>query len=315
MNPGSTLSPNVTSAPDTSAGAPPNTVIYGGKYDGNADGSDETSVDWRVTFANDPNDLFNGFNGGQGGGTVDINILSLMHVYHGNIAFDLGMSEHRVSGTGTFSNPVSRTTTTMTASASDPLTMKLADGTANARANACAHSFHGAVQLSVAGSDGTLASQWRFASDSSTVAVTGATFTTPGGQSTAIPDTSVDLGCDGANNINDWVGRYQIRWACLPAEFGEFTTRITVKNSTTVSMLDDEDTPDEAYEATVIGTSARAIRGFFIDGPDGARYREDFNWTLNPNGSGFSQTSRYRYIEGTQVGLGGICVARATRIP
>jgi hypothetical protein len=315
MNPGSTLSPNVTSAPDTSAGAPPNTVIYGGKYDGNADGSDETSVDWRVTFANDPNDLFNGFNGGQGGGTVDINILSLMHVYHGNIAFDLGMSEHRVSGTGTFSNPVSGTTTTMTASASDPLTMKLADGTANARANACAHSFHGAVQLSVAGSDGTLASQWRFAGDSSTVAVTGATFTTPGGQSTAIPDTSVDLGCDGANNINDWVGRYQIRWACLPAEFGEFTTRITVKNSTTVSMLDDEDTPDEAYEATVIGTSARAIRGFFIDGPDGARYREDFNWTLNPNGSGFSQTSRYRYIEGTQVGLGGICVARATRIP
>jgi hypothetical protein len=101
----------------------------------------------------------------------------------------------------------------------------------------------------------------------------------------------------------------------LPAEFGEFTTRITVKNSTTVSMLDDEDTPDEAYDATVIGTSARAIRGFFIDGPDGARYREDFNWTLNPNGSGFSQTSRYRYIEGTQVGLGGICVARATRIP
>jgi hypothetical protein len=35
-----------------------------------------------------------------------------MHVYHGNIAFDLGMSEHRVSGTGTFSNPVSGTTTT-----------------------------------------------------------------------------------------------------------------------------------------------------------------------------------------------------------
>ena len=315
MNPGSTLSPNVTSAPDFSAGAPPNTVIYGGKYDGNADGSDETTVNWRVTFVNDPNDLFNGFNGGQGGGTIDINILSLMHVYHGNIAFNLGMSEHRVSGTGTFSNPVSGTTTTMTASASDPLTMQLADGSANARANACAHSFHGAVQLSVAGSDGTLASQWRFARDSSTVAVTGATFTTPAGQSTAIPDTSVDLGCDGSNNINDWVGRYQIRWACLPAEFGEFTTRITVKNLTTVSMLDDEDTPDEAYEATVIGSSARAIRGFFIGGPDFARYREDFNWTLNPNGSGFSQTSRYHYIEGTQVGLGGICVARATRIP
>jgi len=315
MNPGSTLSPNITGTPDTSAGAPPNTVMYGGTYDGNADGSDETTVDLHVTFANDPNDLFSGFGGGQGGGTVDINILSLMHVYHGNLTFKLGMSEHEVSGTGTFVNPVSGTTTTMAAGASDPFRIRLADGTASKRANACAHSLDGALQLSVAGSDGTLASQWNFARESSTVAVTGATFTTPSGQSTAIPDTSLDLGCAGTNSINEWVGHYQIRWACLPAETGEFATRITVKNATTVTMIDDGDTAADAYDAAVIGTSVRAIRGFFIDGPVGARYREDFNWTLNIDGSGFSQSSRYVYFEGSQQGLGGICVARAKRIP
>ena len=146
MNAGSTLSPNVTAAPDTSAGAPPNTFTYQGSYDGNASGGDETTLDLRVTFVNDPSD-FTGFNGGQGTGTVDINILSLMHVYHGNIAFTLGMSEHRVSGTGTFANPMTGSTTTMTVSASDPLAMRLADGTTTARPNACAHSFHGPVQL------------------------------------------------------------------------------------------------------------------------------------------------------------------------
>ena len=102
--------------------------------------------------------------------------------------------------------------------------------------------------------------------------------------------------------------------ACLPKPASSSTT-ITVKNSTTVSMIDDGDTAADAYDAAVIGTSPRAIRGFFIDGPMGARYREDFNWTLNIDGSGFSQTSRYVYIEGTQVGRGGICVARATRLP
>jgi len=105
---------------------------------------------------------------------------------------------------------------------------------------------------------GTLASQWRFARDSSTVAVTGATFTRPSGESMAIPDRSLDLGCAGNNSIDDWAGRFRIRWACLPAETGEFTTRITVKNSTTVSMVDDDDTSDDAYDAAVIGSSARA---------------------------------------------------------
>ena len=79
-------------------------------------------------------------------------------------------------------------------------------------------------------------------------------------------------------------------------------------------MIDDGDSAAEAYQASLIGPSPRAIRGFFIDGPIGSRYREDFNWTLHLDGSGFSQTSRYVYFEGAQTGRGGICAARATRL-
>jgi hypothetical protein len=314
FNAGSALSPNVTATLDMSAGAPPNTFIHGGTYDGNGNGQNETTVNVRTTFVNNPTDFIAGFNGAQGTAAVDINILGLMHVYHGDLAFMLGMNEHRVSGSGTFNNPLSGVTTTMNISTADPLTMKLADGSANARPNACAHSFNGPIQLSVAGPAGTLASQWRFAYNSTSVAVTGSTFTAPGGQPTALPDASLDLGCAGNNSINDWNGRFRIRWACLPAETGEFNTTIAVKNATTVTMIDDGDTAAEAYDASLIGASARAIRGFFIDGPVGSRYREDFNWTLNLDGSGFSQTSRYVYFEGAQAGRGGICVARATRI-
>lgn len=314
MTTGSPLSPNITATADNGAGVPPNTFSYRGTYDGNGNGQDETTLDLRTTFVNNPTDFNAGFSGGQTTGTVDINILGLMHVYHGNIALTLGMTQHQLSGTGTFNNPLSGTTTSMSVSASEPLTIKLADGTANAQANACAHSFNGPVQISVAGPAGTLASQWRFASSSTTVQVTGATFTPPSGQATPLPDASVDLGCTGNNSLSDWNGRFRIQWACLPAEWGEFNTTIAVKNATTVTMIDDGDTAAEAYDATMIGTSARAIRGFFIDGPMGSRYREDFNWTLNRDGSGFSQTSRYVYFEGPQAGRGGICVARATRI-
>lgn len=313
--PGMPLAPSMVSAADTSAGSPPNTWTFGGSFDGNGNGQDETTLDGRLTFVNNPTDLNAGFNGAQGSATVGIDILGLMHVYRGNLAFSIGMAEHRLSGSGTFTNPLTGSTTTMTVSPAEPLTIKLADGSASARPNACAHSFNGPAQVSIAGSGGTLSSQWRFAYGSGTVAVSGASFTDTSGRTTALPDAQLDLGCSGtAASINDWNGRFRIRWACLPQEFGEFNTTITVKNATTISMIDDGATAADAYEASLIGTSPRALRGFFIAGPTGSRYREDFNWTLNLDGSGFSQSSRYVYFEGTQAGRGGVCAARATRI-
>lgn len=313
--PGMPLAANMVGASDTSAGSPPNTWTFVGTYDGNGNGQDETTLDGRLTFVNDPTDFIAGFNGAQGSATVAVDILGLMHVYRGNVAFSLGMNEHRLSGAGTFTNPLTGTTTTMTVRTAEPLTVKQADGSASARPNACAHSFDGPAQVSIAGSSGTLTSLWRFAYDSSTVAVSGASYTDTSGRVTSLPDAQVDLGCGStASTINDWNGRYRVQWACLPREFGEFNTTITVKNSTTLSMIDDGDTAADAYEASLIGSSTRAIRGFFIAGPAGSRYREDFNWTLNLDGSGFSQSSRYVYFEGSQTGRGGICAARATRI-
>lgn len=314
MSPGSPLAPNMAVAPDASSGSPPNTFTFKGAFDGNANGQDETTLDGRVTFAADPTDFFAGFTSAQGSAAVDVNILGLMHVYDGDIAFTIGMAEHRMSGGGAFTNPLTGVTTSMTVNPAAPLTVKLADGSANARANACAHSLNGSAQVNAVGSAGTLASTWRFAYDSSTVAISGVTFTDSAGRSTPLPDSQLDLGCAGTNSIDDWNGRFRVQWACVPFESGEFNTTISVKNATTLSMLDDGATAADVYEASVIGSSPRAIRGFFNGGPVGSRYREDFNWTLNLDSGGFSQSSRYVYFEGAQAGRGGLCAARATRI-
>jgi hypothetical protein len=312
LNPGSPLAPGVTVAPDPAPGAPPNSFTFMGSYDGIEPG---TTLNGRVTFVNDPTSFTAGFNGAQGDVSVGINILGgMMQVYRGNVAHTIGMAEHRVSGSSTFTNPLTATTTTMTVNPAQPLTLKVADGTANARPNACAHSFNGQTQLSLAGPSGTLSSLWGFAYDSATVAVSGASFTNTAGQTTVLPDSQVDLGCSPGGSINDWSGRFRIQWSCLPREFSEFNTTITVKNPTTLTMIDDGHTAADAYEASLIGSSPRAIRGFFIDGPMGNRFREDFNWTLGFDGNGFSQTSRYIYFEGLLTGRGGICAARATRI-
>ena len=315
LNPGSPLAPGIVVAADPSAGAAPNSFTFNGTYDGNANGQAETTLDGRVTFVNDPTSFTLGFNGAAGTVGVGIDILGgLMHVYRGNMAYTMGMTEHRVGGAGTFTNPMTGTTTTMTVNPAQPVSMKVADGSATARPNACAHSLDGQAQFNVVGPSGTLASLWRFAYDSTTVAVSGASFTSISGQTTALPDSQVDLGCSPGGSVNDWSGRFKIQWSCLPHEFGEFNTTITVKNSTTLTMIDDGDTAADAYDASLIGSSPRAIRGFFIDGPMGNRYREDFNWTLSFDGNGFSQTSRYVYFEGLLTGRGGICAARATRI-
>ena len=85
----------------------------------------------------------------------------------------------------------------------------------------------------------------------------------------------------------------------------------------TTVTINDEDPPGSGngniYEAAIVGGSARALRGFFVTGPVGFRYREDFNWTLSADGTRFTQTSRYVYQDGPLIGTGGNCFARAVR--
>jgi hypothetical protein len=178
--------------------------------------------------------------------------------------------------------------------------------------NACGYSIGGAAQVELAGAPGTLSAVWQFLSSSTSVGIQNASFTDASGKSTALPDSSADLRCGSSATITDWAATFDIEWACLPRESGQFRTTITAVPPDTLSILDEGDTTP--YAATLIGGGAHAVRGFFNGGPAGTRYREDFNWTLRKD-RGFSQSSVYRYFEGPRSGSGGICAATAKRVP
>ena len=157
LNPGSPGAPLVSGTPDTTPGAAPFSFTYSGDYDGNFDGHAETRIAGRSAFTSDPNSAFNGVSGQA---TIDITILGLLHVYHADLAFTLGTDERRISGTGTFRDPMSGNTTTMTVDPAQPLRIVLATG---ATANGCGYVLDGDLRLVVAGPQGTYASTWHFA--------------------------------------------------------------------------------------------------------------------------------------------------------
>jgi hypothetical protein len=170
------------------------------------------------------------------------------------------------------------------------------------------------MRLDFTGSDGTLTSYWNFNSASSSATVTGASFTDSSGTTTALPNSSVTLACGSSGTINDWAGVFEQTWACFPFEFGHATITLVVSGANTLTIVD-EDPPGsgitKTYDATLIGSNAYAVSGFFIGGS--GTYREDFNWTLRRNLSGFSQLSHFVYISGPGTGAEGVCVARGIR--
>jgi len=305
FNPGTPLAQSVTMTPD--AGGPPNSFTFTGPYDGNGDGINETTVTGKATFASDPTVAWSGVTGQV---TVDVNIPIVGHVYHADINFSMTSAERTITGSVTFFDPLTGNTTTMTMPAGTPLVIKQATGGGGPVSNACGFSLEGPVQLEVSGPTGTLKSTWNFSSSTSIVTVNNRTFTDSAGITTVLADATVDVPCGDGGSINDWVGTYHVNWACLPQESGNFNTTLTVTGATTVTA--DEGDPD-AYTASMIGPNPHAIRGFFIDGPTGARYREDFNWTMRKSLSGFAQSSVYVFIEGPFVGTGGLCVASGER--
>jgi hypothetical protein len=300
----------MTVAPDTSPGAPPNTVTFNGSYDSNGDGFNETTMSGNATFNSDP---ATGWSGASGQTTFDVSIPILGYIYHGDAKFTILSGQRQISGTGTFYNPITRNTTTMTISDASPLIMKDASGTVS---NACGFNMDGQIRLDLTGSDGTLTSHWNFNSASSSVAVNGASFTDNSNKTTALPDSSVDLLCGSGGAISDWVGNFNQVWACLPYEHGQARITIAASGADTISITD-EDPPgsgiSNTYQASIVGANMHAVKGFFIGGVGGDQYREDFNWTLRKNGSSFSQVSHYEYINGPQTGAGGVCVARGIK--
>jgi len=309
LNPGTPLAQSVVVSPGTA----PNSVLFSGPYDGNGDGIDETTMSGRVTFASDPASAWSGLDGQV---TVDVALPLLGHVYRADVTFAVLPDQKQLSGTGTFTEPLSGDTVTMTISASSPLVVKAADGTANAVANACANSLSGQVHLVAVGAAGTLTSLFNFNPTSPSVSVNGSSFTDKSGLTTTLPDSTVDLRCGSTGSVSDWAATFTQDWACLPRESGRARLTITVAGPDSVT-IEDEDPPGSGatstYQATVLGANPYALRGFFIGGDAGSHYREDFNWTLSKDGKRFAQFSKYVYTEGPNAGKGGYCVGSARR--
>lgn len=315
LNSSSPMAQGMTVTPDTSPGAPPYTVMFTGTYDGNGDGLNETTMSGHATYNSDPATAWSGLNGQA---TTDVSIPILGHVYHSEISFTIDSDQRQIWGSGTFTEPITGNTTEMTIPLGSPLEIKVADGSAGAVSNACGYSLSGQIRVDVTGADGTLTSYWNFTPSSASVTVTNASFTDGSGLTTPLPDSSVALTCTSNGSIDDWAGSFDQFWACLPLEWGQARITIAVTGPDEIS-ISDEDPPGSGdfntYQASLLGANTHAVRGFFIAGPAGTQYREDFNWTLRNNSKGFSQVSHYQYIEGPGIGTGGICAARATRAP
>jgi hypothetical protein len=187
LNPGTPMAQGVAVTADTSPGAAPNSVRFSGPYDGNGDGFSETTLSGRATFVSDPATAWNGLDGQV---TVDVSLPLLGHVYHADVAFAILPDQKRLSGSGTFTEPLSGDSVTMTVAASSPLVVKSADGTAGAASNACGNSLSGQMRLVATGAAGTLTSFFNFNPSSPSVAVNGTSFTDTSGQTTALPDSS-----------------------------------------------------------------------------------------------------------------------------
>jgi len=314
MNPGTPMAQGVSVVPDTAPGVPPNTYNFSGTYDGNGDGIQETTLSGRVTFGTDP---ASGWTSLTGQATLEMRIPVIGYLYQVTVAYSVTSAETRLSGSATFTNPVSGMTTTLTVPAGAPLVLKPATDAPGGIANSCGYSIAGAAQIQIGDTTGTLSSTWSFLPGSPLVAVQNALFRDRAGQTTSLPDSTADLRCGGSGSINDWVAVFDQQWACLPRESGQAKVTIVATGADTISITD-EDPPGSSdintYQAKIVGVSPHAVRGFFNGGPAGNQYREDFTWTLRKDG-GFSQFSSYTYTEGPNIGSGGICVASAKRLP
>lgn len=299
---GSTLTPT---------GAP-NTYTFSVPLDGDGNGSNETTVAGTAAFNGDPSTAGTGF-----GGHLDLTMSTAGGIgnFAGEMDFEITPTGREVSGGGTFVEGVTGNMTTLTVPTASPLVLKAAKGGASSTANVCGYSVQGDAQFEVAGPQGTLASVWQFRANKSTVAVTGATYTDGGGNSTDLPNTEITIPCGGTGSLSDWVGTFNQHWACLPLEYGQAQLTLSVAGG--VVNISDEDPPASGnvatYTASPVAGNPHELRGYFISGPVGNTYREDFSWKLLPNSNTFTQISTWRFVEGPNIGTGGMCGGRATR--
>lgn len=314
MNPGAPGYSDLSFSPDPSPGAPPNSYVFSLDVDGDGNGSKETTFAGTATFNGNPATAWEGFAGQV---SLTMQTAGGLGSLTGDLDFVLGATGGEVSGTGTFTEAITGNITTVTVSPSAPLHIELARGTSQSVANACASSLDGDIGVNVAGPTGSLTSTWEFRKDRKPARVTGASFTDTDDNTTQIPDANVTIPCGQTGAVSTWAGDFLQNWYCVPAEQG--TAALTLSVSGSQVNVSDEDPPSSGdintYHATVVSGNPLVVRGFFVSGPPGDTYREDFSWIMNAAGSGFVSISKYVYQEGPNQGNGGFCGSRATRVP
>jgi hypothetical protein len=312
LQPGTPGAGGLVFQPDPSPGAPPNSYLFSIPVDGDDNGISEVTLDGSAAFNGDPANAGTGF-----GGHLDftMSMTGGLGDFTGAMDFTLNASgERELSGTGTFTEGVTGNVSTLTVSPGSPMTMKAATGAADSRANACGYSLNGSADLQVTGAAGTLSSTWVFSNASRNVEVTNGSFES-GSTTTPIPNTTLTIPCGNNGVLADWVGVFDQDWGCFPLEVGQATLTLS-KTGNTID-ISDEDPPGSgdlaSYSAAPVPGNPHVLRGFFIGGPPGSTYREEFTWTLSPTGTGFSQISFYVYQEGPSIGSGGLCAGRAVK--
>lgn len=314
LNPGAPGSSDIQFTPDPTPGAPPNSYVFTLGVDGDGNGSKETSFSGSATFNGNPATAWEGFAGSV---TLTMTTAGGLGSLTGDLDFVLGATGGEVSGTGTFTEAITGNSTTVTVAPGAPLHIEMARGTSQSVANACASSLDGNIGVSVDGPTGTLNSTWEFKKDRKPARVTGASFTDADNTTTQIPDANVTIPCGQGRAMSTWVGDFVEDWSCVPAEQGTAALTLTVSGSTV--NVSDEDPPGSGdvntYSAAVVSGNPLVVRGFFLGGPPGNTYREDFSWVMDAGGAGFTSISKYVYQEGPNTGNGGFCGSRMTRAP
>lgn len=314
LNPNSPGAAGYQFQPDTSPGAPPNSYTFVIPLDGDSNGSVETMLTGTCRLTGDPSIAAVGF-----GGSVDVSINSVggLGDFTGTLDFVRVEGGATLCGTGTFTDNMTGNTTSIRIDPATPLLSKPATGAPNAMPNACGYSLAGDVEADITGPMGTLSTDMNFSSSRQTVMQTHVTYDDGHGTQVNLPESEFDIPC-GEGSIQDWTGTFLQNWACLPEENGQARLTITVTGPSTIHIVD-EDPPGsghvDSYDATVLAGSPHIVRGFFIGGPAGNTYREDFTWTLAPGRGTFSQVSLYAYQEGSHPLPGGLCSGIATREP
>jgi FAD/FMN-containing dehydrogenase len=311
LDPSSSQAQGLSFAPDPGK---PNAVTLSGSLDGNGDGFRESTLSGGLAFGSDPDVDWTGLDAQL---RIDVDIPIVGHIYRSDLAVTITADdERRISGSGSFSAPMSTTTTSMRTPAGAQLRVRPATGPVS---NACAYDLDGRVELDSTGPTGRLQSTWSFTPGRAVASVSAATFTDGAGNVSAMPDATVAIGCGATVTMAEWAAVYVKDWACLPRESGRERVTVRADAADRVAVVMEEISgaggAPISYTATVVGAGGRAVRGFFIDGPAGFRYREDFTWTLGQGGARFSSVSTYVYIEGPWAGRKGVCVGSARRQP